>query len=389
MAGLFGVTLLLVEVNWTVSSGLGRPKMLPVTYEPNLPPNFRLGYTRFVKTAPRSRTAVAKTPTLADIAAEVGVTKITVSRALNTPDQVSPKTLEKVRAAIRRQGYTPNLLAGSLSSNRSKLIVALVPAIAGAMFTATMESVARHLQDQGYQLLIGQAGYDDAREDDLLAAVIGRRPDGIILTGIVHSADVRRKLRAARIPVVETWDLTDKPIDMLVGFSHPAIGTAAAEYLYKRGCRRPAIISPDDRRARLRAEAFAETFRRLSGKSRSIPVVEAPAPTPMGDGRSGLSNLLRDHPDIDGVFCGSDNLALGALIEAKARGIAVPKQLKVIGYGDLAFAKDTDPPLTSVRTDGAGIGRIAAEMLIARATGRAPKQKLVDIGFTIIERDSA
>ncbi|WP_341894576.1 LacI family DNA-binding transcriptional regulator [Ferrovibrio terrae] len=332
------------------------------------------------------RSAIAKTPTLADIAAEVGVTKITVSRALNTPDQLSPATLEKVRAAIKRSGYTPNLLAGSLSSNRSKLVVALVPSISGAMFTATMQQVAEHLQSHGYQLLIGQTGYDDAREDALLEAVIGRRPDGIILTGIVHSAQVRQKLRAACIPVVETWDLTPKPIDMLVGFSHPAIGKAAAEYLYKRDCRRPAIISPDDRRAKLRAEAFSAVY---AAKKYAVPVVEAPAPTPMGDGRSGLATLLRDHPDIDGVFCGSDNLALGALIEAKARGITVPQQLKIIGYGDQSYGKDADPPLTSVRIDGAAIGRLAAEMLMARATGQPPRKKVVDIGFSIAERASA
>ncbi len=364
--------------------------MLPVTYEPSLPSKWRFGYTRFVKTPrqkpTRTRTAVAKTPTLADIAAEVGVTKITVSRALNTPDQLSPATLEKIRAAIRRSGYTPNLLAGSLSSNRSKLIVALVPSISGAMFTATMQMVAEHLQQHGYQLLIGQAGYDDAREDALLEAVIGRRPDGIILTGIVHSAQARQKLRAARIPVVETWDLTPKPIDMLVGFSHPAIGKAAAEYLWQRGCRRPAIISPDDRRARLRAEAFAAFY---AAKKIPVPAVEAPAPTPMGDGRSGLAALLSDHPRIDGVFCGSDNLALGTLVEAKARGITVPQQLKVIGYGDQSYGKDADPPLTSVRIDGAAIGRIAAEMLIARAAGRVPRKKVVDVGFAIVERESA
>lgn len=332
------------------------------------------------------RSAVAKTPTLADIAAEVGVTKITVSRALNAPEQLSPATLEKVRAAIKRSGYTPNLLAGSLSSNRSRLVVALVPSIAGAMFTATMQKVAEHLQEHGYQLLIGQAGYDDAREDALLEAVIGRRPDGIILTGIVHSAQARQKLRAARIPVVETWDLTPRPIDMLVGFSHPAIGKAAAEYLWKRGCRRPAIISPDDRRARLRAEAFSAVF---AAKKYAVPVVEAPAPTPMGDGRSGLTALLKTHPDIDGVFCGSDNLALGALIEAKARGIMVPRQLRIIGYGDQSYGKDADPPLTSVRIDGAAIGRLAAEMLMARATGQPPRKKVVDIGFSIAERESA
>jgi len=363
--------------------------------EPSLPRKTRLGYTVPVTRAKKSPAAPAKepakkpakVPTLADIASAVGVTKITVSRAFNTPGQLSPDTLAKIRATAKKLGYTPNLLAGSLSSARSKLIVALVPSISGAMFTSTMQQVAAHLQDQGYQLLIGQAGYDEASEEALLGAVIGRRPDGIILTGIVHSEASRRQLRAARIPVVETWDLTPKPIDMLVGFSHPAIGKAAAEHLYERGCRRAAVISPDDRRARLRAAAFVARFRQLCGWR--APVLEAQAPTPMGDGRSSLAELLHRHADIDGVFCGSDNLALGAVIEAKARGIAVPQTLKLIGYGDQSYGKDADPPLTSLRIEGGEIGRLAAAMLVARATGQPVTHRIVDVGFTLVQRGSS
>ncbi len=346
-----------------------------------------------MKQPAKIRAASAKTPTLADIAAELGVTKITVSRALNTPDRVSPQTLDKVRQAVRRLGYTPNLLAGSLSSSRSRLIVALVPSISGAMFTATMQQVAQHLRQHGYQLLIGQGGYDEASEAALLSAIIGRRPDGIILTGIVHSPEVRRQLQAAQIPVVETWDLTPKPIDMLVGFSHPAIGRAAARHLYARGCRRPAIISPDDRRAGLRATAFIEHFRKLAGKAIDIPVHEAEAPTPMGAGRTGLATLLARQPDIDGVFCGSDNLALGGWIEARHRQIVIPDKLAVIGYGDQSFGEDADPPLTSLRIDGAEIGRVAAEMLVARVEGKLQpgkdKARIVDVGFALVRRKSA
>jgi LacI family gluconate utilization system Gnt-I transcriptional repressor len=101
-----------------------------------------------------------------------------------------------------------------------------------------------------------------------------------------------------------------------------------------------------------------------------------------------LRDLLARLPDLDGVYCGSDTLALGVLIEAKARGIAVPDQLAVIGYGDLAFAKDADPPLTTMRIDGETIGQQAADMLIARIKGTATAQRVVDVGFAIIERAS-
>jgi LacI family gluconate utilization system Gnt-I transcriptional repressor len=344
------------------------------------------------KPSARKRSQVGQTRTLADVAKLVGVTKITVSRALNEPNRVSPETLARVRQAIERTGYVPNLVAGSLSSNRSRLIVALVPTVAGSVFTPTMQALAARLGEAGYQLLVGQAGYDDSREDALLEAIIGRRPDGIVLTGVVHSAQARRRLRAAGIPVVETWELTSKPIDMLVGFSHTKIGAAAAEYLYARGRRRLAIITPDDRRARIRADAFAAAAFRMTGGAHGgppIPVHEVAAPTPMGDGRVALRDLLAKNPDIDGIYCGADVLALGVLIEARARGVAVPERLAVIGYGDLGFAKDTDPPLTTIGIDGETIGRRAAEMLIARATGAAELPRMVDVGFTIVERASA
>ncbi|HEX2114636.1 MAG TPA: LacI family DNA-binding transcriptional regulator [Alphaproteobacteria bacterium] len=332
----------------------------------------------------------SQTRTLADVAKLVGVTKITISRALNDPDRVSPKTLARVREAVRRTGYVPNLVAGSLSSNRSRLVVALVPTVAGSVFIPTVQALADRLSDGGYQLLLGQAGYDDPREDALLEAIIGRRPDGIVLTGIVHSAQARRRLRAARIPVVETWELTPKPIDMLVGFSHSKIGAAAAERLHARGRRRLAVITPNDRRARIRADAFVAAAMHLGGENlKPVPVLEVAAPTPMGEGRAALRDLLARVPDVDGVYCGSDTLALGLLIEAKARAIAVPDQLAVMGYGDLPFAKDTDPPLTTIRIDGETIGKHAADMLIARIKGGAAARRVVDVGFTIIERATA
>jgi LacI family transcriptional regulator, gluconate utilization system Gnt-I transcriptional repressor len=323
--------------------------------------------------------------TLSDLARLTGVTKVTVSRALNSPDLVASETLERVREAVRQTGYTPDLVAGSLASNRSQLVVALIPAIAGGVFQETVTALTAKLATQGFQLLLGQSGYDDSREDALLDAIIGRRPAGIVLTGVVHSEAARQKLRAAGIPLVETWDITDTPLDMLIGFSHQKIGKAAADFLRERGARRPAIITPDDRRARSRAEAFSEAF----GGEVAIPVVTAPSPAGLGDGRHALGRLLDEHPAIDAVFCGADNLALGVLMEARKRGLRVPEQLKVIGYGDQNFAGDTDPPLTTIRIDGTRIGELAANMLMARIKGSKTRQRTVDVGFTVVVRESA
>lgn len=334
----------------------------------------------------RVRRNTGKGVTLKDLAEIVGVTKVTISRALNTPGQVSPDTLRRVQEAVQATGYVPNLVAGSLASNRSKLIVALIPSLAGSVFQATMEAMTVALADAGYQFLIGQSGYDESREDALLDAVIGRRPAGIVLTGVMHSPASRKRLASAGIPIVETWDVSEAPIDMLVGFSHVQVGMAAARHLHGRGGLRAAVISPDDRRAMTRSRAFVETMSALTG--RAVPVYPVPSPTHLGDGRAALERLLREHPDTDCVFCGADSLALGVLMEANARALAVPADLKVLGYGDVNFAAHTTPPLTTIRTSGREIGERAAAMLVRRIEGGDGAPRSVDVGFELIERAS-
>jgi LacI family transcriptional regulator, gluconate utilization system Gnt-I transcriptional repressor len=324
--------------------------------------------------------------TLHDVAKLAGVAPITASRALNTPSQVSAEVLRKVGDAVARTGYVPNLLAGGLASTRSRLVAAVVPTIAGPVFLETVQSLTEALAERGYQLMLGQAGYAGAREDALLEAIIGRRPDGIVLTGILHSAEGRRRLLASGIPVVETWDLTPTPIDMLVGFSHVEVGRAVAAYLHAKGRRRLAVVAGDDERATRRTEAFRAAAGALG--MAAVQVVPVPAPTTLKSGREALAALLRETLDIDAMFCSSDLLALGVLTEARVRGVDVPRQLAVIGFGDLAFAADLDPALSTVRIKGDAIGRQAAQFIVDRVEGREVPERVVDIGFSIIERAS-
>jgi LacI family gluconate utilization system Gnt-I transcriptional repressor len=314
------------------------------------------------------------------------VAPITASRALNTPEQVSDEVRRKVADAIARTGYVPNRLAGGLASTRSRLVAAVVPTISGPVFLETVQSLTEALAERGYQLMLGQAGYAGNREDALLEAIIGRRPDGIVLTGILHSAEGRKRLLASGIPVVETWDLTPTPIDMLVGFSHVEVGRAVAQFLHAQGRRRLAAVSGDDERAKRRFEAFQAAARALGLPE--VRVVFVPAPTTLRRGRDALAELLAAAGGIDAVFCSSDLLALGVLTEARVRGLQVPGQLAVVGFGDLEFAKDVAPALTTVHIKGAAIGRQAAQFIVERAEGRPVDPRIIDIGFSIVERES-
>ena len=325
--------------------------------------------------------------TLNDVARLAGVSAITVSRALNTPASVSPDTLERVRGAIARSGYVPNLVAGGLASNRSRLVAALVPTIAGPVFLETIQALTEALAEAGCQLMLGQSGYGGAREDALLDAIIGRRPDGIVLTGIMHSAEGRRRLLASGIPVVETWDITPTPIDMVVGFSHERVGAAVADYLYGQGFRKPGIVSASDERAMRRRAGFEQRLGELGVQG--VPVCEVPAPSSLANGRAGFAELRARHPGLDVVFCGSDVIAHGVITEAQASGLAVPRDVAVMGFGDLPFAAFTHPMLSTVRIDGTSIGRQAARFILDRVENRDVGPRVRDLGFSIVKRASA
>jgi LacI family gluconate utilization system Gnt-I transcriptional repressor len=282
------------------------------------------------------------------------------------------------------------MLAGGLASKKSRLVAAVVPTITGSVFLEMVQALTETLAASGYQLMLGQSGYENSREDALLEAIIGRRPDGVVLTGIMRSEHGRRRLMASGIPVVETWDLSPSPIDMLVGFSHEKIGKSVAEYLHRRGRRTLATISANDDRAIRRNKAFADRVLALQpelvDRGGEVPTWTVAAPTTLGSGRAGLRALLAKNSEVDAIFCSSDMMALGVLLEAHACGIKVPEQLAVIGLGDQSFARDTYPPLSTVRIDGTAIGSMAAHYIIRRSEGRPVPEPVYDVGFIVVER---
>ena len=322
--------------------------------------------------------------TLEDVARLAGVSTITVSRAVNHPEKVAGKTLEKVNRAIYQTGYVPNLLAGGLASKRTRMIAAIVPSIANLVYAETMQYFSKRLQEFGYQMMLGESGYPEKNEQSLLSAILSRRPDGILLTGVNHSPECRRLLLSARIPVVETWDLTPTPLDHVVGFSHERIGLDVADFILRKGFKRIGTISASDRRAQYRESVMIERLQRYGVND--VHRVHVEVPSDLRKGRDGLSQLLADG-FIDGVvFCSSDTLAQGALTECQARGLKVAEQIAIIGFGDQSFAADTYPPLSTVRIDRPKMGKIAADTLLARIDGRVLDDHVIDVGFEIVER---
>jgi LacI family gluconate utilization system Gnt-I transcriptional repressor len=334
--------------------------------------------------APPARPTAAR---MEDVASAAGVSLVTVSRVLNTPEKVAPATLAAVRSAIERLRYVPNLAAGSLASNRSRIVAAIVPTIASSIFSDTVDGLAQVLAPRRYQLLLGQTQYRQDVEVELIDAFLGRRVDGLMLIGTEHARGVRATLGRAGIPVVETWDLTPRPIDMLVGFSNHAAGEAAARYLVGKGHRALGVICGRDERSLARLAGFRAVAEALGAGA--VAHAAVPSPSAVTDGAAAMAQLLGGPAAPRAVFCSNDMLAAGALFECQRRGVAVPGDVALMGFADLPIAATLVPALTTVQVRATAMGQRAGELLLQRLAGDAPAQRRVDLGYAVVERASA
>lgn len=322
-----------------------------------------------------------------DVSRLAQVSSATVSRVLNNPEIVAEATRERVFDAIRQTGYVPNLLAGGLASKRSRLVAAFVPGIAASIFNETIEAMTRELAAAGYLVVLGLMSDRAEEMDRTITSILSRRPDGLILTSAEATAQIRNRLKAAKVTVIETWDLPARPIDVAIGFSHEDVGRAVARLVADKGRRSPLLITADTRRAVARMEGFVDEARRL-GLDPVRCDVSAYSASGAINGGERFALALEDGPRPDVVVCGSDLIAQGVLAEALARRLSVPKDVGVIGFGGSEQGAFTLPPLTSVRIDGHAIGRQAAQVLLERAKGHEPSHRRIDVGFEIVQRDS-
>jgi LacI family gluconate utilization system Gnt-I transcriptional repressor len=322
---------------------------------------------------------------ITDVAAVAGVAPMTVSRVLNTPDRVSPDTTARVRAAIEHLGYVPNLIAGGLSSRRSRMVAAVVPTIAHPMFAGVVQTFTDAMRLAGYQVMLSISGYADNDDAALFRALLGRRPDALLITGSAYSPAALQLLTEARIPTVEIWDVSSNPVDMAIGFDHAHVGAEVAAFLLAKGHRRFAAIGAADGRARARTRGFQNALARAGITLLADEIAQAPGT--IAAGRAGLRTLLPLLDERCAIFCSSDLLAFGVMTQARLLGISVPDRLAVCGFGNFELSAMAEPAISTVNVDGPGMGQIAASLLLRRLMGEPQSQaERVVVPIQIIDR---
>lgn len=334
--------------------------------------------------------------TLSDVAQAVGVSAMTVSRALRGERRVDPQLVEKIQAAAQRMGYVPDPAARALASQKSTQVLVLVPLLSNTLFVDLIESIHKVLFAAGYHALIGVTHYDRAEEEQLLRTYLPLRPAGLLLTGFDHSPAARKLLADSKIPCVHMMELSaaDEPAPgtartPCVGFSQAEAGAAITRHLLERGRRRIAFCAGQlDARVMQRAAGWRAM---LEQQGLYDPALELlwPQPTSMALGAELLTQALQRDPAIDALFFCNDDIAQGALLEALRRGIPVPERLAITGFNDLPGSDQMLPPLTTVRTPRGAIGAESARMLLQLMRGETVATPRLDLGYELVVRHSS
>jgi LacI family transcriptional regulator, gluconate utilization system Gnt-I transcriptional repressor len=311
-------------------------------------------------------TSARKAPKMADVARLAGVSPMTVSRAFKADSSVSDATRQAIRKAADDLGYVFDSTASNLRSQKTNFIAVTIPSINNANFADTLRGLSEGLKSRGLQILLGYTDYDMAEEERLIEQLLRRRPEAIVVTGGRHTLRARRMLENAGIPVIETWDLPENPIGHVVGFSNAAAVRGMVDHFVARGLTRIAFIGGDadrDTRGTDRREGFIAAMQ-SHGLDATRLIAAGPPPISMREGAAAMGRLLDSMPDTQAVIAVSDLSAFGALTECQRRGIAVPGQVWIAGFGNYEIAEVSVPALTSINPYPREIGSQTAELII-------------------------
>lgn len=328
--------------------------------------------------------------TMAHVAERAGVSQQTVSRVIGKPGLVAEATRAKVEEAIRELNYIPNEAARNLASNSSRVVSVIIPTLSSPVFASEVGRIIDQMDARGISVVIGNSEYSKHREEQIIRTLLERRPIGFILTGLHHTPTAVELLRGSGVPVVETWDTDRTPIDMATGFSNVAAGYDVGRLFVSRGYSNVAFVggaADQDPRATGRFEGLSKAL----SEARRLPAhrVELQMPMSTADGVKGLDQVLAEWPLTDAIFFSADNLALAALLECNRRGIRVPEQLAICGFGDYDMAPLVTPALTTVKIQPEEMGEKAALMLLDRLDGVGSGNAVNVLEHQLIRRGTA
>jgi len=311
-----------------------------------------------------------------DIARELGLSTVSVSKALRGHPDISEETRKRVLKRVEELNYQPNLAARALITGRTWTIGLVVPDLLHPFFAQVAKAISAGIRGQGYSLIITSSEEDAALERQEIDQLLARRVDGMLIASAQWTVESFRAIEARRIPYV----LIDRRFVGLaanfVGVDDEEVGFLGTSHLVAQGCKRIAHIrGPETSTAIGRLEGF----RRALAEAGRAPLAGHVVPIgTSGDdrgepgGHEVTKRLLSLPTRPDGIFCFNDPIALGAMRAILEAGLRIPEDVAVVGCGNVLYSDFLRVPLTSVDQDSAAIGRFAAEMALSLVADRDP-----------------
>jgi LacI family transcriptional regulator len=303
---------------------------------------------------------------LKDIAHDLGVSVVTVSKVLRNHTDIGAATRERVLKRVRELGYRPDLTARALVTGRTGLLGMVVPDLVHPFFAQVAEALARTLRPAGYSLVIASSGEDPELEREEIAHLTARRVDAILVASARPDATVFKQLDSQKTRFI----LLDRRFDgftaHFVGIDNERAGGIATDHLVAQGCRRIAHIP---------GPPLSPAAGRLSGYRKALARHGLAAPRGLVTERTGdvdgdaggyvmTRRLLALKPRPDGIFCYNDPIAAGAIRAIFEAGLRIPQDVAVIGCGDVRYAEMLRVPLSSINQDSTGTGEQAAKLAL-------------------------
>ena len=299
--------------------------------------------------------------TIKDVAKLSGVTVTTVSRMLNNRGYVSEKTKKNIRKAMKELNYQPNEIARSLSTKKSKIIGLVVPSASNPFFSKVIDAVEHHCSNNKYKLLLCNSNREIEKETEYFDMLNANKVSGVIIAS--HTQNLASNI------VVDSFVIS---IDRVIGTNIPSVcsenyqgGVLAAEHLISKGCKKLAHISGSyDLNMDANKRFFG--FRDVCEKNK-IPYVVIDASEEQFVSmhyQEMIASLLKNNPDVNGIFTSNDILAAEVIQACYNKGIKVPDQMKIVGYDDIDLCEIYTPPITTIHQPINDICKYAVESII-------------------------
>lgn len=312
-----------------------------------------------------SERKLSRVVTMRDVARAAGVSRMTVSRALKKDSPVSEETRQRILKLVREMNYVPDQLAGSLTTRKTGFVAVLVPSLNNLHFAETVQALTGELESLGLQILLGYTDYSTEREETLVETMLRRRPEAIVLSYDGHSERTRALLSEAHIPVIELWERPAEPIGHTIGFSNRSAAAEMTRALIGMGYRNITFLgeaSDDWTRGSERRAGFREAMQAAGLSDHRLMQAGRP-PISIEDGAAALPEILARFPDTECIFCVSDPPAFGILSALRNRGVDVPGEMGVAGFGNFEVSRFSSPTISTVVVDPHRIGRETGRLL--------------------------